>query len=773
MKTILNGIFSLVATVFALVVVTACSSTSGIADDEQLYIGTKSIDYQNYEKNDHFIATQEEIEAALAAAPNGSVFGSSSLRYPLPWRLWIWNATADSHTKLGKWVNSAFGSAPVLLSEVNPLLRSSVARTALSSYGYFRGTVDYVELPQKDPKKAKLTYTVNMNHLFTLDTISYSRFPGELDSLVQMSLPQSTLKKGDGFNVSKLDQERQRLSKLFRNNGYYFYQPGCASYLADTIAVPGKVQLRLQMMDSLDARVYKKWYMGRTDIYLRNQNTRRTSESVKRRSLTVHYNGKKSPIRPRVILQDLRLRLRQPYSEEMHLESVKRLTANNTFSSVDFSFVPRDTTAQCDTLDLRLDCVFDKPYDLSLEGKITGKSASRFGPGVEMSFTKRNAFRGGENLSLNVFGSLEWQTGSSGSFGNMDVNSYEYGADLTLELPRLVLPLWARRRWDFAPSTLIKVSNHVVNRGSFFNRHILSGELTYNVNPSSTRKHVFSPLILQFDYMNWVSEGFSDILKENPYLQYSMMDQFIPKMRYSFVYHSPLNYRHPITLETTVSESANILSLAYVAAGRGWNEQGKNLLRDNPYAQFLKLETDFTKKWRVADYTDLVAHVSAGAIWSYGNSSDAPYSEQFYVGGANSIRAFTIRSIGPGRYHSNVSGLSYFDQTGDLKFVANLEYRPHLFGSLYGAAFFDMGNVWALHDDGYRGEGSVFKPKNLVKDVAVATGIGLRYDLDFFVIRVDWGVGLHVPYDTGKSGFFNIPSLKKVQSLHIAVGYPF
>lgn len=767
-KNILYACLLLIPVMF-----TACSTTSALEEDEQLYIGTKSVDYKNYEFSDHFVTTQEEIEAALAAAPNGAIFGSSSLRNPFLWRLWIWNATTGKTSKMARWINSSFGTAPVLMSDVNPRLRASVAQSTLASYGYFRGTVDYEELPQKNPKESKLAYTVNMNHLFTLDTIMYTRYPNQLDSLVRESMPQSLLKAGDGFNVPALDQERLRLSKLFRNNGYYFYQPGYSSYLADTLAVSGAVQLRLQMVDSLDQKVYKRWYMGKTDIYLRNQNVRQTANSVTRRSLTVHYNGKKSPIRPRVILQDMKLRPRRPFSEDLYLESVKRLTANNTFSSIDFTFVPRDTTAACDTLDMIMDCVFDKPYDLSLEGKITGKSASRFGPGVEASLTKRNAFRGGENLSLNVFGSLEWQTGSSGSFGDMGVNSYEYGADVTLEFPRLLLPVWARHRWDYTPSTLIKASNQVVNRGSFFNRHILSAELTYTVNPSQTSKHIFSPLILQFDYMNWVSDEFSAILEKNPYLQYSMMDQFIPKMRYSYVYHSPIHYRHPITFETTVSESANILSLGYMVAGRGWKEKDKNLYRDNPYAQFLKVETDFTKKWRVADYTDLVAHVSAGFIWSYGNSSDAPYSEQFYVGGANSIRAFTIRSIGPGRYHSDVSGLSYFDQTGDLKFVANLEYRPRLFGSLYGAAFLDMGNVWALKNDGYRGEGSVFKPKSLIQDVAIATGIGFRYDLDFFVLRVDWGVGLHVPYDTGKSGFFNVPSLKKVQSLHLAVGYPF
>jgi hemolysin activation/secretion protein len=269
-----------------------------------------------------------------------------------------------------------------------------------------------------------------------------------------------------------------------------------------------------------------------------------------------------------------------------------------------------------------------------------------------------------------------------------------------------------------------------------------------------------------------MSDEFRSILEKNPYLKTTMQDQFIPKMRYTYTYTSPARFRNPIMWESTFSESANILSSAYAVFGKKWTEKNKTLIR-NPYAQFLKLESDFTKTWRVGEKSDFVAHLNAGVIWSYGNSSEAPYSEQFYVGGANSIRAFTVRSIGPGRYHTDVAGASYLEQTGDIKFVANLEYRPHFFGSLYGAVFVDAGNVWAMRNDGYRGETSVFKTTSLVKDMALATGIGLRYDLDFFVIRIDWGIGLHMPYDTGKSGFFNIRSFKDVQSLHLAVGYPF
>ena len=257
-------------------------------------------------------------------------------------------------------------------------------------------------------------------------------------------------------------------------------------------------------------------------------------------------------------------------------------------------------------------------------------------------------------------------------------------------------------------------------------------------------------------------------MSENPYLLRAMEDQFVPKMRYSYTYTSPATYKNPIYWNFVISEASNLISLGYMAAGKKWGQSGKKMFK-NPYAQFVKLETDFSKSWAIGEHSSFVAHAAGGVIWSYGNSLAAPYSEQFYVGGANSIRAFTVRSLGPGSYHTDSKGMSYLDQTGDIKVVGNLEYRPRLFGNLYGAIFLDAGNIWAIHDDNYR-EGSKFEMRHLLKEMALGTGVGIRYDLDYFVIRLDWGVGLHVPY---KSGFYNIGKFKDGQSIHLAIGYPF
>ena len=224
-------------------------------------------------------------------------------------------------------------------------------------------------------------------------------------------------------------------------------------------------------------------------------------------------------------------------------------------------------------------------------------------------------------------------------------------------------------------------------------------------------------------------------------------------------------------LQVTLKEAGNLLSGFYAAAGKPFNQQDKQLF-GNPFAQFVKATFEVHKTFSLTPGVKVATRFYSGVILSYGNSLRAPYTEQFYVGGANSIRGFAVRSVGPGRYQSPLSSAyAYTDQTGDFKLEANAELRFHLFGDLHGATFLDAGNVWLTRRDAQRPNAEI-SLKNL-KDIAVGTGVGLRYDLDFLVIRFDVGVALHAPYDTGKSGWYNMPRFKDSLAYHLAIGYPF
>ena len=780
------------------VILASCSMTKNIPEDDQLFTGLKSITYEDYEQNDNFTKAQEEVEAALATAPNGSFLGSSYYRLPFSMGVSIWNHYSGKDTGFARWMTKTFGSQPVLMSWVNPKLRASVAQSVLRNHGYFGAIVDYETITQKNPKTAKISYNVMPGRMYKLDSISIVGFPVEADSMIRATSDETYLKKGDAFVVSNLDAERQRISTLLRNNGYYYYQPGYASYLADTFVVDGKVQLQLKLANDIPREALHKWYIGRIDLNLRKSAREQYTDSLKGRFFTIRFSGKKPPIRSRVLMADVKLRPRQLYSHDAYLQSVSKLNATGLFSSVNMALTPRDTTAQCDTLDLALNCTFDKPWDFYVETNFNARTIGRMGPEFRMGVTRRNAFRGAEKIDINVHGSYEWATSNNAS----DMSNYEYGADASVEFPRIIAPFFggnrvsrdrqgnirrdsqgrAVRRYRFysTPSTLAKLSTDVIYRPGYYKMHVVSGEWTYRWQTSAQSRHEFSPLTLKYQFMNSHTSEFDSLMSDNPYLMSTMQDYFVPEMRYTYTYTSPSSYLHPIRWETTLVESGNGVALYDLATGKKWNDKEKEMFK-NPYSQFLKIETDFTKTWTLDAASKLVGHINAGYIHVYGNSVWLPNSELFYVGGANSIRALNVRGAGPGAVRSfGNNAADYILRNGSIKFVCNLEYRRQFFGNLYGAVFLDAGNVWtppgkhfgdSTIDKVY--EAGNFKWRNFFREQAVGTGLGIRYDLDFLIIRLDWGVALHVPYETSKSGFYNIERFKNSHTLHFAIGYPF
>lgn len=248
-----------------------------------------------------------------------------------------------------------------------------------------------------------------------------------------------------------------------------------------------------------------------------------------------------------------------------------------------------------------------------------------------------------------------------------------------------------------------------------------------------------------------------------------MRDQFVPSMEYTYTWTSKRH--HPRTLRVSVKEAGNLTSLVYAACGQDLGEKGKRLL-GVPFAQYIRLSAQYTHRFPLTRRSSLAARVMGGVAYSYGNAVIAPYSDLFTVGGACSVRAFSVRSIGPGRHHPQDSRYSYVDQAGDMKLEANVEYRFPIVGKLYGATFLDAGNVWLLRRTAGMEEGQ-FSLRHLGRDIALGTGAGLRYDLDFLVIRFDVGVGIHAPYSTGRSGYYNMPRFSRSLGYHLAIGYPF
>lgn len=720
---------------------------------------------------------KEEVEAALAYAPNNSIFGSNSVRWPLPIGLWFYNGFVNDSTRFGRWVFDTFAATPRTISTANPRLRTQVARNTLRNYGFFQGHVGYEVQPEAhDSLKARVGYSVYPGPLYRFGTIEYQRWGHIPDSLIRATASASLLHSGDAFSAPQLDAERQRLAELFRNNGFYYFRPEHVAFRADTLQQPLTAHLQVRPRTDIPPLAHNRFYMGKTSISVFPNGDFRITDSLQTRDgNTLRWSGdtRKPPLRYGAIRHYLFYERGSLYRQRIHELIQSKLSGMGIFSSIQMNYTPRDTSITCDTLDVQIVAILDKPYDSELEAKLTNKSNGLLGPGLSWGMTKRNVFRGAEILNFKVYGSYEWQTGVSSDEADRSLlNSFELGTTLSLTYPRLKFFGLLRKLNRHAQATTnYKIDIDWMNRASYFQLLSFSARMSYNYQRRRGIKHEFVPLRLDYNMLARRSARFDSIMNANQALYVSMRNQLVPSMAYTFTYAPRARNGRSRAIIFNIKEAGNVVNTIYGLAGRQLKERNKNLL-GVPFAQFLKLTGEWRESIPLTKRTSLATRVFAGAVWSYGNSTMAPYTDLFNIGGANSIRAFGVRTIGPGRYHPSGSNWSYVDQVGNLKLELNAEYRFPVVGSLSGALFLDVGNVWLMQPDEAR-PGAAIDASEFFNDLALGTGAGLRYDLDFLVLRFDVGVGIHAPYDTGKSGYYNMRRFWDSLGFHLAVGYPF
>lgn len=754
-----------------LLLFTACSTTRNLPEGEVLYTGIKKTVVENRDVSAAGDEALAEVNGALAVAPNNALFGSSSVRIPFPFGLWMYNAFHSYKKGLGHWMFNRLASTPVLISTVNPEVRVKVARNLLRDYGYFNGQVSYELIPGKD-RQAKLKYNIDMQQPYLLDTIIYTHYSSRTDSLLQQRLVAKVLRKGDHFSVLKLDEERQRLSGLLRNAGYYYFRPELITFLADTIQQSGRVSLKITPKAGLPEQVLRPWNIGKRNIILNGFDGESPTDSLLYKDMTIFYQGKLR-VRPLVLYNRFKLMPGELYSQRKQLRTLENMNRLGVFKYTEMRFVTRDTIVTNNLLDVWMNAAYDLPLDGELEFNMTSKSNDQIGPGAAFTLSKRNIFGGGEIFTVKLKGSYEWQTNAPVDGSSSVINSYELGASAALTIPRLVIPRMGYKELTYPATTTFRLYADQLNRARFFKLLAFGGNATYNFQTSRVSRHSITPFKLTFNVLQNTTQRFDSVTNANPALYLSLKNQFVPSMNYTYTYDDAgvRNKRNHLWWETSLTSAGNITSGIYRLFGKSFSGEKKML--GNPFAQFLKLTSEIRYNYKIDSRNSLVSRLSGGVLYAYGNSEVAPYNEQFYIGGANSVRAFTIRTLGPGRYRPDAGNTySYLDQTGTFKLEANIEYRFKLLGNLNGAVFLDAGNIWLLKADEAR-PGGQFNLSRLGMDIALGTGAGLRYDLSFLVVRLDAGIGLHAPYETSKTGYYNIPTFKDGLGIHLAIGYPF
>ncbi|MCD8193517.1 MAG: BamA/TamA family outer membrane protein, partial [Tannerellaceae bacterium] len=715
---------------------TGCSTTKNLPEGEVLYTGLKKTEVT---EEDHSQAGDEalrEAEASLRYPPNNALLGSSSIRFPLPIGLWIYNGFVNKKGKVGQWIFKRFAAKPVYISTVNPELRAKVAHNVLRENGYFNNYTDYEVIPDpKNERKASIRYYLEMNNPYLYDSIQYVHLRHRIDTIIEASKDKRLIHKGDHFNASNLEAERKRVSDTLRNNGYYYFRPELLIYHADTTMVPGKVQLRLTRQDGVARTALRPWYIGDISIRLNGFYNEPVTDSIRYKDMTIYYEGKLR-VRPGVLYNRLKFRTGDLYTQDKQDKTQKAFNQLGIFRFADTEFHPKDTTRRNNLLDLRINTIYDLPLDGEFEGNVTTKSNNQTGPGAIFSVTRRNIFRGGETFNVQLKGSYEWQTGRRVGNNNSAVNSYEIGINTSLAIPKILFPGFIHREYDYPSSTTFKLYADLLNRAGYFRMLSFGGNASFDWQPTAVSRHSLTVFRLTYNLLQSTTAAFDTITAANRPLYLSLQNQFIPGMGYTYTYddYSITTRRNHFWFQASASQAGNIIDGIYAIAGKKFNEEGKKLF-GNPFAQFVKATAEVRYNYKLNRNQNLVARFLTGFIYSYGNARVSPFSEQFYIGGANSIRAFTIRTIGPGSFVPAANTqFAYLDQTGDWKVEANLEYRFKILGDLHGATFIDTGNIWLLREDVTRPGG---KLGNFFKELALGTGAGLRYDLTFLVVRLD------------------------------------
>ncbi len=609
-------------------------------------------------------------------------------------------------------------------------------KTHLEYLGYYDAEVDAEITTQKQLTHVK--YIIDLGKRKTVSEIRYEIPEGEFSDEFFSDIANSLVQEGTFLSEDILEKECERSAAYFRNLGYYDFSRSNYSFVADTVTVPGMTTLKYQIRNS---RPLRKYTVG--DVSISHSSDVKIKTSVLRNLNTLQPG-------------DL-------YSEKNVKNTYSRLSSLKLFNSVSV-----ETSAE-DSSEVNCNIVLSeselKGFKANLE--LSSNSTGLFGVTPKLTFYHKNIFHGGEWLNVNLSGNFLFK------FDKSNIRSNEFGVSTSLSLPGFVGLPYSAFKGGTMPRTEVKLSFNYQNRPEF-TRNVASGSFGYTGAFNDRMRYQLYPLQLNFINMLDVSDAFLEVLVDNPYMASSYIshmdagvggtiinssyDELIPKGSY----HSE---------RISFDFSGNLLSaFNKVLPADG---TGQRMIFGSPYAQYIRAEVNLARgiSWGKNDGQTLAARLVAGVGYAYGNSTSMPYEKQFYGGGANSLRGWQARSVGPGFSQDNML-FAIPSQTGDIRLEANIEYRFKMFRKLEGALFADAGNVWNINADS---PDQAFRFDDFYKAVAADWGAGLRVNLDYILLRLDAGFQIHNPSrPEGKrwispKDYFNT----KAFAIHFGVGYPF
>jgi outer membrane protein assembly factor BamA len=760
---------SSIPVVILLMVVSGCSNTRFLTKEQTLYTGRQDVKIINSHNLSKTTAVKNYVKSITNHKVNNSLFGRRILP---PIGLWVHNYLKPKEgKKFGKWFYKTLSSYPVLISDVNPELRSAKIGNDLFDKGYFHTKAwAVIDTSKRNPKKGKISYFVDLAPPNFYDNVVIDPISDHIDSLIVKDEFMKQIKPGDQFNLEYLKNSRVDLSMRIQENGYYYFIPEFIDLKADTTVGGNRLDLTVTKRKDLPQSVLSIYKIN--NISIKNSQGKDTSFSEKYISFYDGINiiSTGDILKPSILANSIYFRKGDPYSFSSYQNTTTRLNNLGVFKSVNVSYIKDQSDSLAHQLDVKMDLIMADNINLAFEADLATKSSGYFGPLLSMSIAHGNTFKGAERLKLGLTGGFEWQWGAKANtlLGNY---SYQFGMTSGLTFPTIILPFnMGKKSSKLFQRTNINLDLSILNRTAYYKMFSAKTNINYQWSSNKNIQHSFSPIYLNSVNVLETTPEFDSVVSENIYIRKSFEEQFIIGSKYDFTYNNTLIVKpNNIYFQAGIGTSGNVVDL-FAGINKGPSERPYYFIR-NIYSQYMKFTTDF-RYYRNGFNKSLVFRLYAGIGIPYGNSTALPYVEQFFSGGAYSLRGFTARYLGPGSYHSEDNS-GYIDQSGDIKLESNLEFRFDMSKLLKGALFLETGNIWLVNEDENR-PGAKFDKSVFMDELAVDAGLGLRFDFTFFVMRLDIGFPLRTPYETdGRNWLRGMDNIISGGLFNLAIGYPF
>ncbi len=654
-----------------------------------------------------------------------------------------------------KWINRmlrSIGEAPVLYDSASTRRSMADLQMQLVNMGYLRASVDAMTKSKK--KKVDVTYFLHPGQPYYIRHVDYVVQDSAIASHLRLDLEQNRqLKQGMLFSVANLDGERKRITQLLNNLGYYRFNKEYISFEADSVGkqdIDVVLILRKQRLSNGQEAPHQRYHV-RNVVF----------ESGDREDSVIH-------LRQGVLRRNTYVKEGDYYSADDLQNTYNHF---GRLGAVRYTNITWKEQPDSNLLDCQIQVSTNKPSTISFQPEGTN-TAGDLGFAASLTYQNRNLFRGSENLSIELRGAYEAIKGLEG-YSNHNFLEYSLGTKLTF--PSFIAPFLSsgfRRRVN--ATSQVSLLYDLQNRPEF-HRRVFSVGWRYRWN--DPRHHdIYRLDLLDLNYisMPWISDTFKkeyldNTTSRNAILRYNYENLFIMKFGVGYAYNNGI-----IAIKANAETAGNLLGLMAKSFGFHRDNDGRYTFLDVAYAQYLKVDLDVTRTINFDYYNQLVFHAGLGIAYPYGNSTILPFEKRYFSGGANSVRGWSVRSLGPGKYISRDGRIDFINQTGDMKLDFNVEYRAHLFWKLGMALFADAGNIWTLRNYDEQ-PGGQFKFTQFLKQMAVSYGLGFRFNFDYFVLRFDMGMkAINPAYEEGDDRFPIVhPKLSRDFAFHFAVGLPF